>query len=743
MVVLFVDPSTEARDRRSRMLVEAGLTVHEADNAEAAVAVAQTLRELHVLITEGVLGGQFTGFDLRDAVAQRFPSMRSVFTSRYDLTELAAVTSNEKVLYEPVDESALLQCVLDGHSVEAPAASAAATPASVEPSPQEAPLEPSVTAEADSPEEQPVAQAEEPPLAAPEPEAPVLPTLEAEEAPAPVEAESSPLVEAAPCRRAVQSVIPDTLPAHLQPGMTLGNYVIKERLYAERDTETYLALQGAVQREVALVLLKPELLSDLEAVERFRERSRLKASIAHPRIAPLYEAIETDGWVFYTREMPHGRSLDDLILAGVKYEEKELADIVAGVSEAMSQAQLRGYHYRMPTARDIFLDEAHEASVVNVFRPPSVRERDHAADTGRFLMMLRPLCHGPRARHLLDELLREHLDWEALRQKAMDLQAEYRQRSLLRRADTKEAHEIQAAAQAARQGQSSPRWGRVLVAVIVLGVAAFVWRIVHDGPHPSGPPVREQMVKVPEGEFIYQDGQKKTLPDFWIDKWEVTIGQYEEFLQAMDAEPKKVREYNHPDQPPNLKTHRPEQWAQTLGAAKSGGYIDNQRVDLNSPVSNVTWWDAFAYAKWRGRRLPTEQEWEKAARGTDGRHYPWGDKDQPGAANLGDDYDPVGKKGGKIDGYNYWEPVNRITKDISPSGAAGMAGNVEEWTGTWVPHPDDPDKLVPVVRGGDFATKSSDALLTNRYLSKSPDHHLPLRGFRTASDKAPEPAKQP
>ncbi len=91
MVVLFVDPSTEARSRRTRVLAESGLTVYEADSAESAVAVAQQLRQLDLLVTEGVLDGEFTGFDLRDAIAQKFPGLRSVFTSRYELTGLGSV----------------------------------------------------------------------------------------------------------------------------------------------------------------------------------------------------------------------------------------------------------------------------------------------------------------------------------------------------------------------------------------------------------------------------------------------------------------------------------------------------------------------------------------------------------------------------------------------------------------------------------------------------------------------------
>jgi CheY-like chemotaxis protein len=318
MVVLFVDPSTEVRNRRTRALAESGLTVYEADGAEAAVGVAQQLKMLDVLVTEGVLDGEFTGFDLRDAIRQKFPALRAVFTSRYELTGLEAMVQSESVFYEPVDEGVLLKQVIDGHAgeaarstVESPVAPTPVEPAAAPPS-QPAAQEPA-SAESPPPVELSVPEA----AIAPEVSGEPLPEEAATETALPLAAEAvaEPPAAAVP---AAETPHEENDPPLLKTGTHLGNYVIKEMLYSERDTQTYLALQTAVQREVALVLLKPEYLADTEAVDRFHERSRLKASITHPRIAPLYEAIETGGWIFYTREMPHGRSLDDLILSGAK-----------------------------------------------------------------------------------------------------------------------------------------------------------------------------------------------------------------------------------------------------------------------------------------------------------------------------------------------------------------------------------------------------------------------------------------
>ena len=63
-------------------------------------------------------------------------------------------------------------------------------------------------------------------------------------------------------------------------------------------------------------------------------------------------------------------------------------------------------------------------------------------------------------------------------------------------------------------------------------------------------------------------------------------------------------------------------------------------MSLNSPIMMVTWWDAYAYAKWKGRELPTELEWERAARGTRGLAFPWGEEPDAKQANTNSDYDP-------------------------------------------------------------------------------------------------------
>jgi formylglycine-generating enzyme required for sulfatase activity len=175
----------------------------------------------------------------------------------------------------------------------------------------------------------------------------------------------------------------------------------------------------------------------------------------------------------------------------------------------------------------------------------------------------------------------------------------------------------------------------------------------------------KEMVRVPAGEFLYgDDKQQVDLPEFWIDKTPVTNGEFACFVQAT-----------------GYKTTAEQtgigyaciggKWQDTNGAdwRHPGGPETDIQSKAQHPVVQVSWEDVVAYAKWAGKRLPTEQEWEKAARGTDGREYPWGNQEptrelcnfnrsEKGTTPVGE-YSPQGD---------------------SPYGCVDMAGNVWEWT---------------------------------------------------------------
>ena len=170
------------------------------------------------------------------------------------------------------------------------------------------------------------------------------------------------------------------------------------------------------------------------------------------------------------------------------------------------------------------------------------------------------------------------------------------------------------------------------------------------------------MVPVAGGEFLMgsdagdvdERPQRRIYLDaFEIDRYEVTNVQYRGFLLATGREPPK----RWPGRFEAFLPDRDPDWHGTEYPAGETMY----------PMVAVNWEDATAYCAWAGKRLPTEAEWEKAARGSDGRTYPWGDGWDPGKANVG------------ATGIRHTQPVGSYPGGASPYGALDMAGNAWEW----------------------------------------------------------------
>ena len=171
------------------------------------------------------------------------------------------------------------------------------------------------------------------------------------------------------------------------------------------------------------------------------------------------------------------------------------------------------------------------------------------------------------------------------------------------------------------------------------------------------------MTFVEAGAFLYgAAGQSRRVDGFYIDRFEVTNRQYMTFVRA--------RDYRDPE-----------------------FLTDPERTGDDQPVTGVTWHDACAYATWAGARLPTEVEWERAARGTDGRPYPWG----------GEPPDRTRAVLGQVVGRLRSATVGSAPAGTSPYGCLDMSGNVWEWCSDWYDKP----AGHRVIRGGSFGMLDS------------------------------------
>ncbi len=205
------------------------------------------------------------------------------------------------------------------------------------------------------------------------------------------------------------------------------------------------------------------------------------------------------------------------------------------------------------------------------------------------------------------------------------------------------------------------------------------------------------MIEIPAGEFTMGSDHGVERPPhtvfvdtFEIDKFEVTNEQFAKFV---------------------------EETGYVTDAEKAGdtSWRYYAKDKPNHPVVKVSWNDAKAFCEWADKRLPTEAEWEKAARGTDGRIYPWGNEWDPNKANT------------KESGYRGTLIVGSLPDGASPYGVMDMAGNVAEWTADWFkPYPGYPGgdseaqyfgEKYRVIRGGGWFSDKDQVRTTFRSAS--------------------------
>jgi eukaryotic-like serine/threonine-protein kinase len=247
------------------------------------------------------------------------------------------------------------------------------------------------------------------------------------------------------------------------------------------------------------------------------------------------------------------------------------------------------------------------------------------------------------------------------------------------------------------------------VLLVSAGVAYWLTKSVTNSGSTNPPPatVPQGMISIPGGEFTMgrDDGSeyekpahKVTVAPFLIDKHEVTNEQYADFVRLTNRT-------------------APKHW-------EEGSYTPGE---ANFPVTNVSWFDARDYCQSRNKRLPTEEEWEFAARGKENLLYPYGNEWKPQFSSASPSLQQLGKL----------SAVGSYPDGASPFQVFDMAGNVAEWTASdYRPYPNStakPDEGNKIIRGGSFQNLPSQQTTTDRRFNL-PARTFDYIGFRCAKD---------
>jgi len=535
----------------------------------------------------------------------------------------------------------------------------------------------------------------------------------------------------------VTELHPAVITGRLPAGTQLGVYRIDSLLGVGGMGVVYGAWDEARGRHVAIKCLHPNLVADPEVKRRFLREARALRSFQHPGAAAIYDFIQLREILGIVMERVDGVTLTRHIArwrGRVPFD--EVRALFGGMLDAMAEAHASGIVHRDLKPDNVIVRSDGSRLIAKVvdFGIAKIREGTTFTVTGAFVGTCRymapeqvktPQLADPRSDVYslgitLYELCTGKVPFDYPNHFAVMMAqvSEPPEPPRTHRPDLPEALEtliLRALSKSpADRPASCDAFHEAFDAALADAAPSEV-----KSPDAHLPKIlREadgsEMVLVPAGLFLEgTDRRSVHLDAFYIDRLPVTNEQFAAFVHATGYSPEdegKGRFLMHVRDP--------------MIAKKLAKH----------PVVFVSWLDARAYAIWAGKRLPTEAEWEKAARGSDGRKYPWGREE------------PTKEKAlfGQRDGGT--APVGSFPKGASPYGVLEMAGNVLEWC----EDADDPDFYAKgpdhnprnvgdregsprVMRGGSFM-HGPRALRTNARTSFEPAYRFASGGFRCAKN---------
>ncbi|MDR1145427.1 MAG: formylglycine-generating enzyme family protein [Verrucomicrobiales bacterium] len=533
-------------------------------------------------------------------------------------------------------------------------------------------------------------------------------------------------------------------------GTQLGSYQIQQFAGQSYLGRAYQAHQAAINRLAHLTVLPADATAAARA--EFAQIAAARARNIFPQIYSIYEESAAAGRPFIAEEPVTAPSLLQYSLQHAAFDSRLVANLLATCARTLAHLRAGQIPYQPIHGSHITVSPDGVIRLANTALPPGAPLPEPGAELRALAGIVRGVIQpgqpvDPRLLQILHRMTDGQADYDTVSSAAETVS--------LALAPVKQVAERQSAIKA-KQEISKAKKHSLLVTYLSAGSIALllifvIIQVILMFIEVPGRDLGDQ-VRIPAGtvEFNTPAGkQTAQLAEFYMDKYEVTIGQYEKFLKAMTAEQQRDPDAYKKYLPPGVTIHRdnftPHDWASIRKTLRRGllqpAYGGN-RVTRDTPVFNVDYPDAYAYAKWAGKRLPTELEWQRAAGGDGNWPYPWGQDYQA-------DYRPemavcsaVRPDAKPLQKLRYPGPqiVDKFTRDQSPFGIIGMAGNVSEWVAL------SPELgPLPAKYQADFypmqgANFSSPQLIPSTYHRRPqlllPDDTVQIGlGFRCASDR--------